>query len=237
MSEQAVSTALVGCTGLVGSHILSTLLSLPSHPSIQALGRRSLPSTAPLLTPHISSDTSTWPTTLSKLSPTPSIFLSALGTTRGIAGSFEAQRAIDYDLNLSLAKAAKESGVKVYVLISSAMVSSSSSVPYSKMKGELEDEVKKLDFPYTVILKPGLLVGSREDSRPGEAIARAIASGLSKLSNGWLTDSFAQDADVVAKAAVNAGMQCLEGKRAEKLWIVGQSDIVKLGKNEWKAAP
>ena len=165
------------------------------------------------------------------------MFLSALGTTHNIAGSLEAQRAIDLDLNLSLAKAAKESGVNVYVLISSAMVSASSSMPYSKMKGELEDEVKKLDFPFTVILKPGLLLGSREDSRPAEAIARVIGSALGKLSNGWLTDRFAIDADVVAKAAVNAGMQCLEGKRAEKLWIVSQSEIIRLGKTEWKAGP
>ena len=105
------------------------------------------------------------------------------------------------------------------------------------MKGELEDEVKKLDFPYTVIIKPGLLLGSREDTRPGEAIGRAIASGLKKLSNGWLTNSFAQDAEVVAQAAVNAGMQCLEGKRKEKLWIINQSDIIKLGQTEWKSGP
>ncbi|MCJ1282406.1 Protein fmp52, mitochondrial [Xylographa opegraphella] len=235
MSEQAISAALVGCTGLVGSGILSTLLTLPSHPSIHTLSRRSLPTTSPAVTPLISSDTSTWPGKLSTLSPTPSIFLSALGTTRSIAGSLEAQRAIDYDLNLSLAKAAKESGVKVYVLISSAMVSSSSSMPYPKMKGELEDAVKKLDFPFTVILKPGLLLGSRKDSRPAEAIARVIGSALGKLSNGWLTARFAVDADVVAKAAVSAGMQCLEGKRAEGLWILNQSDIIKQGKTEWKA--
>ncbi|MCJ1291278.1 Protein fmp52, mitochondrial [Xylographa carneopallida] len=182
----------------------------------------------------MSSDTSIWPSKLSLLSPTPSIFLSALGTTRQIAGSFEAQRAIDLDLNVSLAKAAKESGVKVYVLISSAMVSSSSSMPYPKMKGELEDEVKKLDFPFTVILKPGLLLGSREDSRPAEAVARAIGSALGKLSNGWLTERFAVDAEIVAKAAVNAGMQCIDERREKGLWVVNQSDIFKLGKTEWK---
>ncbi|MCJ1380128.1 Protein fmp52, mitochondrial [Xylographa soralifera] len=213
MSEQALSTAFVGCTGLVGLEYL-IYASFPPISPFRPCTR-----------------------TLSTLSPSPGIFLSALGTTRRIAGSFEAQRAIDYDLNLSLAKAAKESGVNVYVLISSAMVSSSSSIPYSKIKGDLENEVKKLDFPFTVILKPGLFLGTREDSRPPEAIARGIASVLGKLSNGWLTDYFAQDAGVVAKAAVNAGMQCLEGKREERLWIVSQSGIVKPGKTEWKAGP
>ena len=52
--------------------------------------------------------------------PAPQLFISALGTTRAIAGSVEAQRAIDLDLNLSLARAAHDAGVDTYVLISSA---------------------------------------------------------------------------------------------------------------------
>lgn len=38
-------------------------------------------------------------------------FVSCLGTTFAQAGSVEAQRKIDLDLNLSLAKAAKEAGI------------------------------------------------------------------------------------------------------------------------------
>lgn len=40
-------------------------------------------------------------------------FFSALGTTRAQAGSLEAQRKIDFDLNLELAQKAKEGGVRV----------------------------------------------------------------------------------------------------------------------------
>ena len=98
------------------------------------------------------------------------------------------------------------------------------------MKAELEEEVKKLDFEHTVILRPGLLVGSRPDSRPAEAVVRAIANGFGKISKGWLTDWWAQDADVVARSAVRAGEQCLEGKREKGVWILSQGDIVKIGK-------
>ncbi len=47
-------------------------------------------------------------------------------------------------------------------------------------------------------------------------------------------DFWAQDAEVVGKAAVNAALQALEGDRP-KVWLLGQSDIVRLGRTEWKA--
>jgi len=71
-------------------------------------------------------------------------------------------------LNVELAKKAKEAGVKVYVLISSAGVSTTAMFPYSRMKAELDEAVKALAFEHTVLVKPGLIVGTREDSRPPE---------------------------------------------------------------------
>ena len=136
-------------------------------------------------------------------------------------------------MNLSLAKAAKESGIKVYVLISSDAVSTKSMFPYARMKAELEDAVKALDFPYTVILKPGLLVGTRSDSRPAEAAFRKVAMGLGSVSK-KLTDFWAQDVDVIGKAAVAASVQCVKGQRKEGTWVLSQSEIIRLGRTEWK---
>lgn len=179
-------------------------------------------------------DSSKWSDIIKTLSPVPSAFISALGTTRGQAGSFEAQRKIDYDLNLSLAQAARESGVRLYVLISSGGVSTSSLAPYPRMKAELEDAVKDLKFPHTIILKPGLLMGAREDSRPPEAVFRGIAKVLGAVSKGYLTYWWSQDADVVGRAAISAALQCAEGKKGEGVWLVGQSEIIRLGQTEWK---
>lgn len=179
----------------------------------------------------VDADSSNWPKQLQSLSPSPNIFLSALGTTKAQAGSVAAQRAIDYDLNLALARAAKDAGVPVYVLISSAGVSTTSPFPYSKMKAELEEAVKALNFKHTVIVKPGLLLGKRQDSRPAEAIVRGIAGCMGSLSKAWLTEWWAQDVDVIGRASVNAGLQCLEGKREEGVWVLSQPDIVRLGKH------
>src|ERR1700709_2355995 len=101
-----------------GSHLLTTLLSLPSITSVHTLARRDPSSTDAKLHPLVSTDSAQWPSQLSTAKPTPSVFYSALGTTKAAAGSVENQRKIDYDLNLALAQAAKAAGVKVYVLIS-----------------------------------------------------------------------------------------------------------------------
>jgi len=139
------------------------------------------------------------------------------------------QRAIDYDLNYALAQEAQKAGVSTYVLISSSGADATSWIPYSKMKGQLEDDVGKLGFKHVVILRPGLIVGERgsHDSRPPEFMLRKVAGWLGNVG---LKDAWAQDADVIAKAAVKAGELCLEGKHEDSIWIVGQSEIVKLGK-------
>jgi len=106
---------------------------------------------------------------------------------------------------------------------------------YPKMKGELEEGVKALGFEHTVILRPGLIVGDRNESRPAEWVVRKIAGGAGMLGR-WAVDFWAQDKDVIAKAAVSAGLQALEGgEKVPKVWELGQADIVKLGRTEWKA--
>lgn len=248
-----INAFLAGSTGLVvrtpctlqkastnldqGSNILNALLSHPSIAHASAFTRRALPQSSPKLStlpadPPSVKDTATWPTLLPNPAPTPSVFLSALGTTRAQAGSVEKQRAIDHDLNLELAKSAKAAGVTTYVLVSTSGASSASSFAYPKMKGELEEAVRALGFEHTVILRPGLIVGAREDSRPAEFALRKVA-GLAGALSDSLKDFWAQDAEVIARAAVNAGVQCVEGKREKGVWEIGQKDVVRLGRTEW----
>jgi uncharacterized protein YbjT (DUF2867 family) len=154
---------------------------------------------------------------------------SALGTTRAQVGGFDAQRKIDYDLNLELAQAAKAAGVETYVLISSNGANAQSYFAYPKMKGELEEAVKGLGFKHTVIVRPGLIVGERSESRPAEAGLRALAKGLRSLTP-KAVDFWAQDAGVIARAAVTAGIMCLQGTRDEGVWVMEMGEIVPLGR-------
>ncbi|KAL1297794.1 hypothetical protein AAFC00_006329 [Neodothiora populina] len=227
------SAALAGSTGLVGGNILSVLAASPTISAVHAFARRDLPTTSPKLTALKSADSAEWPSMYPANTP---LFLSALGTTKAQAGSVANQRKIDFDLNLELAKAAKNAGATTCVLISTSGANAQSSFAYPRMKGELEDAVRKLDFEHTVILRPGLIVGTREDSRPPEYAFRKIAGLFGAISSAWLKDPWAQDADVIAKAAVSAGLQCVGGTTDRKVWELTQSEIVKLGRDEWKAS-
>lgn len=137
-----------------GSNILTTLSKRPECQTIHAFSRKELPKSEKLQS-LTSEDSSTWPSQYPKSAD---LLISSLGTSRARAGGLENQRKIDYDLNLELAKAAKAAGTKTYVLISTASANSSSMAPYLKMKGELEEAVKALDFDHCLIVRPGLLV-------------------------------------------------------------------------------
>lgn len=234
------SALVLGATGMTGSHILSTLLSLPATKisSVDIIARRTPSSTpsssssGPKLNTIIDKDTATWPSHIP--TPPPQIFFSALATTRGAAGGFDKQYVLEHDLNVELAKKAKENGTKTYVLISANSANAGSMLPYVRMKGEIENHIQELDFEHTIIVRPGLIGGQREESRPSEAVIRKLADVLGSVSGGRLKDFWAQDADVIARAAVVAGLRAVRGEVKDKVWYLEQKDIMRLGKHEWK---
>ncbi|PGH08198.1 hypothetical protein GX51_01352 [Blastomyces parvus] len=238
------SVALVGGTGLVGSHILTTLVAHPSITHVEFLARRPPPksitdSNPPKLSIFTSQEPpATWSNHLrTGTNPPAEIFFSTLATTRANAGGLAAQRALEYDANLELARAAKDAGAKVYVLVSSAGASGASRVPYLKLKGEIEDSILALGFERTVVLRPGIIAGQREERRLAEGVVRSVAAVAGWISKPWLKDWWSQDAEEIARAAVNAAIRAWKGQGEEgkkKVVVLNGSDIVRLGRTEWK---
>lgn len=226
------SAAVFGSTGLVGSFILSNLLATGPFKPVTTIARRAPKAESPNLNSIVDTDTTKWPATLIGLSPAPHVTFSAIGTTRAAAGGIENQWKIDHDLNVEVARAAKQAGVKTFVFISSAgsdgLLAATS--PYSKMKKGVETAIKELEFDQGIIVRPGLILGEREEGRLIEGLLRGFAHGLSYLG---LQDKIAQDAEVIARAAIRATQLADEGKAPSKHWVLGQSDIVKLGRTEW----
>lgn len=149
-------------------------------------------------------------------------------------GGFENQYKIEHGLNVELARAAHEAGTKVYVLISGSGANKDSSIAYVRMKGQIEEDVKAIGFERTVFLRPGLISGTREESRPVEATIRAIAGWAGKVHSA-LKDGWAQDADVIGQAAVRAGLRALEGDvpaGSEKVWTIEGKDILAVAKED-----
>ncbi len=157
---------IAGATGLVGRELLRGLLADPTVDQVHAVGRRAPAVVSPKLTAHIVNFAA-----LPPLPPADELYL-ALGTTIKVAGSQAAFRAIDHDANLSVAKAALASGTTRVGLVSAMGADARSRIFYSRVKGELEDELTALPLEGLVIARPSLLVGARTElgqpSRPGE---------------------------------------------------------------------
>lgn len=230
------STLVFGCTGLTGSYILSTLLGSSSAGPVHTISRRTPKATGPNLNAIVEADTTQWAAELRKLSPPPTTVISALGTTRSQAGGLANQWKIDHDLNVELAREAKQAGVRNFVFVSSAGTRGllSGYVPYSRMKQGVEDTVRDLGFDTAVILRPGAIIGKREVPQLGGTLAVAVATGLGKVFGQGFQDKLGQDAEVIARAAVQAARMAEEGKAPAKYWVLEQSDIVRLGRTEWK---
>lgn len=142
------------------------------------------------------------------------VAFSCLGTTLKAAGSKEAQRKVDFDYQYEFAKAAKENNVDDYILVSAYGASPKSKIFYSKMKGELEEAVKKLHFEKITIFKPGML--ERKDSdRTGEVLGSRIIKFANKL--GLLESQKPLPTDVLAKAMINSSKIKSNGYSSIKL--------------------
>lgn len=142
------------------------------------------------------------------------VAFSCLGTTLKAAGSKEAQRKVDFDYQYEFAKAAKENNVGDYILVSAYGANPKSKIFYSKMKGELEEAVKKLHFEKITIFKPGML--ERKDSdRTGEVLGSRIIKFANKL--GLLESQKPLPTDVLAKAMINSSKIKSNGYSSIKL--------------------
>ncbi|EGW32009.1 protein FMP52, mitochondrial [Spathaspora passalidarum NRRL Y-27907] len=160
-----MSAFILGSTGLVGTQIVRSLEKSTAFSTLYPISRKSPTdhSLCPKINLLIEPNTGSWPG-LIKSHPNTTTLISSLGSTITKAGSKQAFHDIDYGLNYSVAKSAKENGTKTMILISSVGAHPDSWFHYLKTKGELERDVKELGFDHTVIIRPGALLGKRESS-------------------------------------------------------------------------
>ena len=192
-------TALViGATGLVGTQLVQLLINDVRFSAIKVFVRRTTGISHPKFEEHIIDfeRQDQWEHLVKG-----DVLFSALGTTIGKAGSKKAQYLIDYHYQYNFAKAASYNGVPVYVLVSSAMANPNSGIFYTRMKGELERDIRKLQFGNIHMLRPGMLAGDRKEERWGEKVGIAVIRFLNQF--GIARKHKPVDAIVVAQAMIN----------------------------------
>jgi uncharacterized protein YbjT (DUF2867 family) len=189
---------LIGGTGLIGRLVADRLLA--DGAEVHAVLRRAPDRTAPNWHPHVTKPAD-WPALTRTLGG--DIAISALGTTWRAAGSEPAFRAVDFDMVVDFATAARAAGVRRMILVSSVGAASASRAFYLRVKGEVEDALAGLGFDRLDIVRPGLIRGERgRDRRLKERLAQAISPAVNLLLRGPLDRYAAIDANIVANAIV-----------------------------------
>lgn len=210
MSEP-LRVALVGATGLIGGEVMQLCVGREDV-RLVAVARReaSLPAGARM--EMFVAEPAKWGEVFEAVRPT--ALICALGTTWKKAGRDEAAfRAVDHDLVIATAAAAKAQGVERLVAVSSAGADWRSKNTYLRTKGEVERELGNLKFKRLDILRPGLLVGKRTgDLRFLERIGIALSPITDLAMQGKWATYRSTRADTVAKAALALAMRKAAGR-------------------------
>lgn len=198
---------LIGATGLVGEAVLAQA-SGPIH----YLARRAADSGA-----HhhgIIAPVDRWVEEIAALEPT--VLLSALGTTMRQAGSQQAFRAIDHDLQIAAARAATGVGATHFIGVSSVGASATSRNFYLRTKGEVEQAIGGMDFVRADflrpgLLRPGLLGGVRKGPR---RFAEGLGARAAPLMDALMIGSWRKYRSVMADSAARAMLRLVDEVQA-----------------------
>ncbi|OSZ76243.1 NAD-dependent dehydratase [Hydrogenophaga sp. IBVHS1] len=168
---------LVGATGLVGSHVLRQALADPGVAQVVAPTRKSLVPHPKLLNPvvdfnQLPQDAEWWRA---------DAVVCTLGTTIRVAGSQAAFYKVDHDHPLEVAYLARRHGARAFALNSALGADTASRVFYSRTKGETERDLQAVGYPSLTLVRPGLIGGVRQESRPAEQLAVRLSQWVQPL--------------------------------------------------------
>ena len=196
-----MKTALLfGSSGLVGDHLLNQLIKNNNYSKIKLFVR---------LTPEINNskveiiktDFNNLHNHRKDIKGDDCFF--CIGTTKKNSPNKNEYRRVELEIPKEIAKIAKFNSVNSFVFVSSGFADHKNSGDYLKYKGEVEEELKKLNFLKLGIVRPSFLLGDRKDKRITEKIGIFIFKLLSPLLVGPLKKMKPIHSETVAKAMVS----------------------------------
>jgi len=209
MSEN--KTALIaGATGLVGSSLLRQLLKENYYHKIIVLVRKNIDTKDSRVVQQVVDYNKL--TQYANEMRADDVYCT-LGTTIKKAGSQEAFKKVDYEYPLALGKIAKQNGAQKFIIVTALGSDAKSPIFYNKVKGEIEDQLKSLKLPHLFILQPSLLVGDRQENRPGEKVAIVASKVFNHLLFGPLKKYRSINIELVAFGMIHAARHFQEKVR------------------------
>ena len=215
-----MKTALLfGSSGLIGGHLLNQLIKNDYYDKIKIFVR-SVPEINDPKVEIIKTDFNNLENHREDIKGDDCFF--CIGTTRQNSPDKNDYRRVELDIPKEIAQIAKSNSINSFVFVSSGYADPKSSGDYLKFKGEVEEELKRLNFPKLGIMKPSFLLGDRKEKRIGEKIGIFVFKVLSPLFLGPLKKMKPIHSATVAKAMIKIS-------KSENDQIVFESnEIVKL---------
>ena len=223
MSEP-LRIALVGSTGLVGRGVVAACVGREDV-RLVAIARREMQLPKGARMELFVAEPDKWGEVIEAVQP--KVVICALGTTWAKSGKDEqAFRAVDHDLVMAVAQAAKDHGAERFVAVSSVGADAHSSNFYLGVKGETDVALKTIGFHRLDILRPGLLRGEREsDRRLGERIGIAASPLVNLFLHGRYRKYRGIPAEIVAKGALALSKRAAQGR------FVHENDAIRRAAN------
>ena len=219
---EARKALILGATGLIGSQLLDLVLQDSLYTTVRIFVRKPISVQHPKLDQIIVDYDKLQNYT--KALAVDDVFC-CLGTTIKKAGSQEAFYKVDATYPFEAARLAKQQGARQYLIVTSMGANKDSSIVYNRVKGEVEDKIAGLQFPSFQIFHPSLLLGERDETRTGDAIAQKVMPALSALMVGGLKKYKPIEGEKVARAMLKIAKQNKSGKH-----VYNSEQLQQLGK-------
>tara|TARA_B100001996_G_scaffold41737_1_gene30338 strand:- start:243 stop:896 length:654 start_codon:yes stop_codon:yes gene_type:complete len=195
-----MKTALLfGSSGLVGGHLLQELLTSNNYKKIKLFVRSNL-SINDQKVEIINIDFKNLDKNRNDINGDDCFF--CIGTTNKNTPDKNEYRRVEFNIPVDIANIAKSNSIKSFIYVSSGYANPKSSGAYLRNKGEVEEELKKLNFDNLKIMRPSFLLGNRKEQRIGEKIGIVIFKLFSPLFILGLKKMRPIESKVVAKAMV-----------------------------------
>ena len=195
-----MKTALVfGSSGLIGGHLLNQLIKDNNYNKIKIFVRSEPENNDPKVE-IIKTDFNNLENHKEDIKGDDCFF--CIGTTKQNSPDKNEYRRVELDVPKEIAQIAKSNSVNSFIFVSSGYADPKSSGDYLKFKGEVEEELKRLNFSKLGIMRPSFLLGDRKEKRVGEKIGIFVFKLLSPLFLGPLKKMKPIHSTTVAKAHV-----------------------------------
>ena len=193
-------TALIfGSSGLVGGHLLNQLIKDNNYSKIK-LFVRSISKITDSKVEIIKTDFNNLENHKEDIKGDDCFF--CIGTTKKNSPDKNEYRKVELEIPKKIAQITKLNSINSFVFVSSGYADPKSSGDYLKFKGEVEEELKRLNFSKLGIMRPSFLLGDRKEKRIGEKIGIFVFKMLSPLFVGPIKKMKPIHSEVVAKAMI-----------------------------------